>query len=119
MSMTKKEKAEFAALQVLAALRWSDIVMRDVPPPRDSSTTSGWDFNAYSAEVWRSWSGSVSHGRGNNPESRYVSGSQGSRALFSTELLALKAMRHEMCANYAMKLAVVDRRIAAEIEGAA
>lgn len=121
MAMTKKEKAAFDALllraETLAALRWTGPIKRDVMPPlwaRDGYS-EGWDYNAYSKEVWFGWSDCVSHGKGSAPKDgkhHYV-GSQQSRRMFSTKEAALRAMRHEIELSAAADLLNIDRQIAA------
>lgn len=115
MAMTKKERAEFDAAimraETLAALRWTEPVARDVPIPKDGYS-AGWDFNAHSGRVWQGWSSTVSHGEGVRKPTGYTSGSQGGRAMFSTQELALRAMRHEMEREAAQKLRHLDQSIA-------
>ena len=123
MAMTKKEREAMQAAidraDMLAALRWTNPVERDVLPPKSGQFhreyTEGWDYNAPSSRVWQGWSNSIGHGTGPVPKPNdYTSGSQGSRAMFSTKLLALRAMRHEMERQAARMLMQVDRQIAAE-----
>lgn len=115
MAMTKKEKAEFEAAikraNTLSALRWTDPVEKDLPRP-DRGSTSGWDYNAYSVRVYQAWSEPVSHGDG--PARNGYSGSQGGIALFSTKLLALKALRHAVECDSAEKLRKIDEMIEKE-----
>ncbi len=119
--MTKKEKAAFDAAikeaQLLAALRFTQPVEPDVKPPAGwkEEYSEGWDFNAYSGRVWLGWSTTVSHGTGPAPlkGERHFNGSQNSRAMYSSEALALRAMRHEMELKFAEQLRQVDESIAA------
>ena len=121
MSMTKKEKAAFDAAikesQLLAALRFTQPVERDVKPPSEwkCEYSEGWDFNAHSARVWQGWSTTVSHGTGPAPKKgdRHYNGSQNARSMFSSEVLALRAMRYEMEQKFAEQLRQVDDRIKA------
>ena len=117
--MTKKEKAEMQAAldraETLAALRWTAPVVRDVGVPKDGYS-EGWDYNSYSRIVFRGWSSGVTHGKGPAPTPgamRTVSASQGARRLYSTEALALAAMRHEIEQRAAADLLRIDRQIAA------
>ena len=117
MAMTKKEKAEiqsaFDRAETLAALRWTAPVQRDVDVPRNGYS-EGWDYNSYNKTVFRGWSSSSSHGTGPAPEvGRYRSASQDPRRLYSTEALALAAMRHEIEQKTAADLLMIDRQIAA------
>jgi len=118
MAMTKKERAEFDAAitkaNLLAALRWTEEVKKDVPAPGyDDKETSGWDFNISTRTVFEEWSGSVTHGR--MPKNKAFA-SQDSKSLFSTKLLALRAMRHSIEKEVAWRLLAVDKLIAAELE---
>lgn len=115
MPMNKKEREEFEAmkqaLRIARAMRFTTPVAPDVPPPKGSGSTSGWLHNSYRGAAIQAWSESVSHGLGGPDRKSTGGGSQNSRPLFSTELLALKAMRHEMEMDFAKKLAQVDRLI--------
>ena len=120
MAMTKKEKAAMQAAidraELLAALRWTAPVERDVGIPLQGYS-EGWDYNAHSQRVWQGWSDRVAHGEGKAPEAgKYRSGSQGSRRMFSTKARALAAMRHEMEQKAAADLMKVDRQIAAAMQ---
>lgn len=117
MAMTKKEQAEMRAAidraDTLAALRWTSPVQRDVSVP-EKGYSEGWDYNAYNKTVFREWSSRISHGTGPAPEEgRHRSANQGARRLYSTEALALAAMRHEIEQNAAADLLKIDRQIAA------
>lgn len=112
MSMNKKEQAEHQALideiYLLKAWRLSDPVKRDLSPPNIYNELSrGWDFNAYSMRVEKACSSSCYHGSGWEKTS-----SQHSRSLFSTEALALAAMRYEIEREAIKKLASIDKSIA-------
>lgn len=116
MAMTKKEKAEVDELikraNTLAALRWSEEVKPDVPQPDSYRVeTHGWDYLACtyygSDRVEQAWSTSCSHGTGNSMSC----GSQGGIKLFSTELLALRALRHAVEKECAARLYRIDRMI--------
>ena len=99
--------------ETLAALRWTAPVQRDVGVPEDGYS-EGWDYNSYKKEVFRGWSSIVSHGTGPAPEAgRYRSASQAARHLYSTQALALAAMRHDIELKAAADLLKIDRQIAA------
>ena len=120
MAMTKKEQAAMQAAidraEMLAALRWTSPVARDVGVPLQGYS-EGWEYNAHAKRVWQGWSNSVSHGEGNAPEAgKYRSGSQGSRRMFSTQAKALAAMRHEIELKAAADLMSLDRQIAAAMQ---
>lgn len=122
--MNKAEKAALEMAQneawIAYALRWSDLkrIDPDVPPPKPGGPSNalsfGWMFNSYSTAVVMACSSSISHGVSSQgdkePPSRTTT--QGARHLYSTEVLALKAMRQEMERKFASSLAAVDRRIA-------
>ena len=118
MAMTKKEKAAMDAAilraETLAALRWTGPVLPDVMPPSGGGYSEGWDYDAYSKRVWFGWRGCVTHGDGPAPKDGkhpYV-WSQQSRCMFSTRLLALRALRHEEEKRCADDLLKIDRQIA-------
>lgn len=127
MAMTKKEqeamKEAIDRANLLAALRWTEPVSKDLPPPShswkpgstESRYTEGWAFNDYNKTVYQAWSESISHGTGPYPsDSRYRSASQRPLSMFSTKLLALKALRHAVEKIAAADLMEIDRQIAAE-----
>jgi len=98
------------------ALRWTNPVHRDVGVPKDGYS-EGWDYNAWSKTVYIAWSDAVSHGTGPAPKAgAYRSGSQGPRRYYSTEALALAAMRHEIELKTATELLKIDRQIAAALD---
>ena len=117
MAMNKKEREELEAAKTVAALRWTAPVHTDVPPPEPSTggETNGWDFNSHSMRVRRSWSTCISHGEGESNDRRYGSAAQGGVHLFSTRLLALRAMRHQIERTVAATLRSVDRMIEEEL----
>ena len=111
MAMSKKEQETVRELKrklsVLAALRWTDAVHPDIPIPDFQTITKGWMTGYERAD--KAMSSSISHKRGDWEDRSW---SQQPRALYSTELLALKALRHEMEEQFAEKLASVDLQIA-------
>lgn len=117
MAMNKKEQAQMQALADELALekawRRTEPVLRDLPLPNGcvSKYTSGWDFNLNTGSVSPHWSKSISHGSGTAPE-RHVSGRQGGRVLFSTEVRALRALRYAVEREAMRDLAVIDKQIA-------
>jgi hypothetical protein len=122
MGMTKKEQAQMQAAidraETLAALRWTNPVPRDVGIP-ETGYSQGWDYNAYRGDVYLGWSGPISHGTGAAPEvGNYRGGSQNPRRYYSTQALALAAMRHEIEIKAAANLLKIDRQIAALRESA-
>ena len=95
----------------LQALRWTARVAPDVAPPESGGLSKGFLPNAYSVRVEPACSSSVSHAFGRDDRTT----SQGARWLFSTKVLALKAMRHEVEMEAAKKLHAIDELIAAAL----
>lgn len=123
--MTKKETLAFQELQEqlrtaagelaqLRALRWSEAFLPDVPIPTNAVRLStGYTYNAhYNAghtgdRVQPACSSLVSHGIG----STTATTTRGPLPLYSTELRALKALRHDVVLQCAQRLALIDLRI--------
>ena len=102
--------------ETLAALRWTSPVQQDVGVPKNGYS-EGWDYNAWTKTVFIGWSGTVSHGTGPAPKAGELkSGSQQPRRYYSTEALALAAMRHEIELNTAAALLKIDRQIAIALD---
>jgi hypothetical protein len=98
------------------ALRWTEPVLPDVMPPKGGDDLSkGFLHNSYSMRAEPACSSSVYHGIGRNDKTT----SQGTRHLYSTRLLALKAMRHEVENEAAKKLHEIDKLIEQELRDAA
>jgi len=113
MAMTKKERPAMDRAETLAALRWTSPVQRDVDIPKDGYS-QGWDYNAFTQKVFTGWSSAVSHGTGAAPGAgSFKTGSQQPQRYYSTEALALAAMRHEIEQKAAADLLKIDRQIAA------
>ncbi len=89
-------------------------VLPDVPPPESGGESVGFIYSSYGAEP--AWSTCTSHGRGPaiKPNGGRRSGSQNSKHLFSTPVLALKAYRNSVEQECAEKLAKIDDQIAKE-----
>lgn len=119
MAMTKKEIAEHQRiveeLELLAALRWTHPVQKDVFPPQCDGSVSGWVFNSGSwgrqASVKMSWSECCAHGDGERRK-EFFSASQLGIAMYSSEILAWKAARHAVERESADRLRHIDREIA-------
>lgn len=112
MAMNKKEQAEFDKLKFdlasAKALSWTSKVLPDLPPPKGfGELTKGWMYRVHSASVVPACSSSIGHDIGRNDRTT----SQQPRALYSTKLLALKALRHEMEIIAAANLANLDFQI--------
>jgi hypothetical protein len=117
MAMTKKEREAheklIAELRLLAALRWTSEVKPDVPPPNDG-LTKGFLYNEYDPRVVPACSSGVYHAFGRDDKTD----SQGSRALYSSKLLALRALRHAVEVESAKRIAKVDEMIEKELKKA-
>jgi hypothetical protein len=116
MAMNKKEQAAFAALQkelrLAKAFRLTDPVEKDVPAPQGSQKdTSGWVFNDWSMEVKPAWSSSVVHGVGYPARRKDIGASQRPISMYSTKVLALRALRRAIEGRAMRDLAEIDRQI--------
>jgi len=104
------------ALREALALRWTGPVEKDVQIPASGITTSGFVFNAYNASVSPAWSKTVAHGIGRAQPENGSGASQNGIAMFSTRLLALRGLRHELEREPARRLAAIDAQIEAELD---
>lgn len=118
MTMNKKEQAEFAAAKkavfVARALNWTEPVECDVKVPKRGETR-GYLFNTYNQSIMHALSNEVHHAVS------YIDGapptktsSQNPTEMYSTELLALRALRHAVECESAEKLAKIDMQISEE-----
>lgn len=112
MAMTKKERAQhdaaIKAARVAGALRWTSEVKPDIDIPTTvAHLARGWLFNTHNARVAPACSSTVHHSFGRNDRTE----TQGPRCLYSTKVLALQAMRHELEREFAQRLAYVDEQI--------
>lgn len=107
--MTKKEREVVAALEAELALarawRLTEDVERDVLPPRDGTIRNGWDVRVSTVE--KHCTSGVGNGRGWGNVT-----SQNPRHLYSTELLALRALRRKVEREAQRELARIDALIA-------
>lgn len=112
--MNKKEQAAFEELHVRLALRFTEPLMPDVPPPPRRSDykalTTGWWLNAYNSEVAMGCSSSGFH----SLHSTTKTSTQQPMAFHSTRLRALKALRAEKEMEYAKRLRKLDLEIEKE-----
>lgn len=120
--MTKKEQAAFADLEhqlrLAKALRFTESVERDVQPPScmgNEKLRKGWDYNAYlggysAPRVEKACTSAIYHNFGDDTKTT----TQGARSLFSTKLLALRALRVEVESKVAEILAKIDEQIEEE-----
>lgn len=119
MAMNKKEQAAFeelkTELRLARAMRFTEPVEPDIPIPNGSILTKGFMFNAYHGiggdRVVRACSSAVGHGfdRDDRADTKMP------RRLYSSRLLALKAMRHSVEEDVAQRLANIDAQIEAEL----
>lgn len=120
--MTKKEQKAFDDLRqqllLAKAFHLTEVVEPDVMPPNSyTGHASGWWAHAY-GDGWRvepAWTSSGSHGLGYASPSGRLSGSQGSRRLFSNRLLALRSARNTAEANVLRLLVQIDSEIEKEL----
>lgn len=123
MAMNKKEQAAFAAMErdllVARAFCRTQPIAPDVPAPRGGYT------NGYRASFSRNtrieaeamWSSAIGHGKGYHDGKAYRSGSQNPISLYSTPVLALRALRHATENEMAQQLAKIDAAIAVATQG--
>ncbi len=113
MAMNKKEREQLERALTASALRATSRVLPDVRPPAGSGMSVGWLYGGESGSspgVDVACSSSVFHGYGSIDRTN----SQGCRALYSTKLLALKALRHEVELDCARRLRKIDIMIEKE-----
>ena len=116
MAMTKKELAEMEELKIKLALHFTPAVEKDLAPPKYNFTEGisrlvrGWSYNANAGndKISKSCSSSAFHGHNWEKTS-----SCGEIPQFSTELLALRALRHEVEIQCAKRLRDIDLKIEA------
>lgn len=125
MAMNKKEQAEFDAAKkavfVARALNWTESVSLDVPVPKKGETR-GYVFNEMGSPpyVAHALSSTIGHATSwLDPSPPKKTTSQRPIPMYSTELLALKALRHALENRYAETLAKIDMQIAALQAGTA
>lgn len=119
--MTKKETAEMDSLReqlrLAKAMRFTEEVKPDLPEPEYNNGPEfkkGYLFNAYGeGRVAPACSSTVHHCFGSQDKTT----TQGSRALYSTRLLALRGLRHTVELECAKRLANIDAQIEKETAG--
>ena len=118
MAMNKKEKAYVATLEEYLrenkALLSASVnqgqpkPLPDVPPPDTfQGLTKGYMYNAYARTVNRACSSSVSHSSHRDDKTN----SQRPMHLYSTEALALKAMRYDVEQMWLKEIAKIDKQL--------
>lgn len=121
MAMNKAEKQKMADLEnelrKARAMRFTDKVVEDVPPPsigvKFGELTTGFAVvgTGEYARVDVACSSSVNHAIGRTDKTS----SQNAKPLYSTRLLALRACRNKVEEYAASRLAAIDLMIEAEI----
>lgn len=132
MSMTKAEKAVLEGLRHRVSMRWPDYAMPRPMTREDieaapkvkvlthdgslrhgpEDVAEGWYFNSYGARVTKGYSTTIKH----CSNAQYsVSWSRDMGVMYRTELEALMAMRLEITAEVAKRLAAVDALIEAKV----
>ena len=105
MAMNKKEKEMVYDLEVKCSLRLTEPVFPDIEIPEyGKPNTKGFMMNSYSMSVNKACSSASGH----NTSSDVAISSQAGIKLFSTKLLALKAMRYEVEMRCAKELHKID-----------
>jgi len=117
MAMNKAEKEAMESALTAAALRTTSDVFPDVIPPDNTSNRLSTGFITVgsmsdSARVDTACSSSIGHGIGRTDKTT----SQGSRRLYSSRILALRALRREVENDCANRLRRIDRMIEGEIK---
>ena len=117
MAMNKKEKLYVAELEqklaILEANKTTHKIPADIPPPSPSERgfplTVGWVFNPHSMVVSKGCSSTVGHSRTRTDKTQ----SQRPIWLYSTELLATRALRYELEQAQLEVLSNIDKKIKA------
>jgi predicted CxxxxCH...CXXCH cytochrome family protein len=107
--MTKKEREYLEFIETKLALHQTEPVSPDLPPPeRCDVLAKGWSFNMHTGNVYKTCSSVICHGVGwDNTNSR------GPLWQYSTEVLALRALRYALENECAKKLRQIDLLCAA------
>jgi hypothetical protein len=97
--------------EVRLALKWTDLVVADIPIPEDQKLVNGYAYNDYTGTVSQSCSTFIGHGlQWDRTNVR------GPIAQYSSKLLALKALRNALESKYAKQLREIDLMIKQEAE---
>jgi len=114
MAMNKKEQAMVEDLKVMCALHFTNKVELDVeiPEPFANELSKGFVMNEYSFRVTKACSSSLGHNTSGDDRTT----SQEGIKLYSTELLALKAMRNAIELKCARELRKIDIMIEKELD---
>lgn len=126
MAMTKAEKKQLedaarlveiaqTETRITKALRWTEPKQKpDLLPPSGygaiNKLINGWSYNTHSRSVAKACSSSISHHYGGWDKTT----TQNPKSLYSTKLLALKALRAELEREFAVALCNIDNQIKEE-----
>jgi len=118
--MNKKEQAAFDELEqklrLAKAFSWTSPVAPDLAPPTEGHKLSrGYTYHTYSTMVQPACSSRNRSYRGAHELPELGLASTGGIMLYSTKLLALKALRHEVEHDCARRLASIDKQIEHEL----
>jgi len=114
MAMNKKEIELVEDMKTKLALRFTEEILPDIDKPSSEKMyeiINGWSFNSYSLRIEKSCSSSHFHSISNWDKTT----SQQGIKQYSSRLLALKAMRHEVELKCAKELRKIDLMIEKEI----
>lgn len=116
MAMTKGTRLKLDELEhkvrLLSAFRWSAPVKPDVEPPHGRfDYTYGYWYRTHDLHVYPAWSSGIYSGYGHEAG---IHSQHGAKALYRSELAALRALRHAVELEAAERLAKIDQRIADE-----
>lgn len=120
MAISKKEQAaidaKIEALETMLALRFTQDYSPDIPPPTDKGMTKGYIPMSGSGRAYeKGVSSAVSHARTySNDDWPKETSSQRPIKMYSTPLLALKALRRRVELEHAKDLHRIDKMIEKE-----
>ena len=108
----KKELEYLNNLKMELSFRRTDKIVPDLLPPDylNNRIINGYSYNLYALRVEKACTSSISHSFGNWDKTT----SQNTLELYSTRLLALKAMRYEFELKCAAELYKIDNMIEKE-----
>lgn len=120
MAMTKAERLRVEALEQELALerafRLGTPVPPDVPIPSGGEEKTGYTINLFAKAIYPTRTGAVSHTRGISYGYEFPRGddlrSQRGVPLYSTRVLALRALRYGVALEAAKHLLAIDEAIA-------
>lgn len=110
--LNKREAEEFELLKTKLALRCTEKVEYDIQPPPlfSSEILNGYLFNKHSKIVNEACTSNIHHSYHQHNKTN----SQRPMPLYSTRLLALKALRNELELEFAKELRKIDLEIEKE-----